>query len=112
MEYNIQEAMRSEYPTLINLIKKTESMDDDERQYWFDIMPSMTPKQIKRLEAILTQERKALAKLEEKYQKEIRSLNETHLREWEEFNAKKLKEQEEQNKNNTNVVKNIWAQLD
>jgi uncharacterized caspase-like protein len=57
-------------------------MDNDERQYWFDIFPYMTEKQINRLYEILSTERKKLEKLEVKYQKEIKNLNEKHLNEW------------------------------
>jgi hypothetical protein len=66
-------------------------MDDDERQYWFDIMPSMTDDQIDRLYTILDTEKKKLEKLEEKYQDEIKNLNEKHLIEWQEFQMKDSK---------------------
>ena len=45
----IDEESQAKYPELITMILATESMDDDERQYWFDIMPSMTDSQIDRL---------------------------------------------------------------
>ena len=63
-------------------------MDDDERQYWFDIMPSMTDSQVDRLFNILDTEKKKLEELETKYQKEIKNLNEKHLIEWQEFQVK------------------------
>lgn len=67
-------------------------MDDDERQYWFDIMPSMTDSQIDRLYDILETERKKLEELEVKYQKEIKTLNEKHLIEWQEMQIKEGKQ--------------------
>ncbi|MDP2395693.1 MAG: hypothetical protein Q8S84_07260 [bacterium] len=83
---------------MVELILSTESMDDDERQYWFDILPSMTNEQVDRLFNILDTERKKLEKLEEKYQNEIKNLNEKHLIEWQEFqlkdSKKKIKDQE------------------
>jgi len=81
----------ADYKELVDLILATESMDDDERQYWFDIMPSMTDEQIDRLYNILDTERKKLEKLEEKYQEEIKNLNEKHLIEWQEFQMKDSK---------------------
>ena len=81
----------AEYKELVDLILATESMDDDERQYWFDIMPSMTDEQIDRLYNILDTEKKKLEKLEEKYQDEIKNLNEKHLIEWQEFQMKDSK---------------------
>jgi len=90
--FNISDEMQVKYPELIKLILNTESMDDDERQYWFDIMPSMTDSQIDRLFNILETERKKLDDLEIKYQKEIKSLNEKHLIEWQEFQIKQNKQ--------------------
>ena len=40
-QFKIDEKLIQSYPELIALIINTESMEDDERQYWFDIMPSM-----------------------------------------------------------------------
>lgn len=48
---------------LIDLIKNTESMDDEEKQSWFDIIPSMNDDQIDRLFNILDNEKKQLEEL-------------------------------------------------
>lgn len=112
--FNISDEMQAKYPELIKLILNTESMDDDERQYWFDIMPSMTDSQIDRLFNILETEKKKLEDLEVKYQKEIKSLNEKHLIEWQEFQIKqnkqviakaKAEEQNEEQQNPDDVLK-------
>lgn len=89
--FQVSDELQAKYPELIQLIIATESMDDDERQYWFDIMPSMTDAQIDRLFDILETERKKLQELEVKYQKEIKSLNEKHLIEWQELQVKEGK---------------------
>lgn len=89
--FQISDEIQAKYPELIKLIIATESMDNDERQYWFDIMPSMTDTQIDRLYDILETERKKLSELEVKYQKEIKSLNEKHLIEWQEMQVKEGK---------------------
>ena len=89
--FQVNDELQAKYPELIQLIIATESMDDDERQYWFDIMPSMTDAQIDRLFDILETERKKLQELEIKYQKEIKSLNEKHLIEWQELQVKEGK---------------------
>lgn len=89
--FNISDEILAQYKELIDLILATESMDDDERQYWFDILPSMTNEQIDRLFNILDTEKKKLQKLEEKYQNEIKNLNEKHLIEWQEFQMKDSK---------------------
>lgn len=96
--FNVSDETLAQYNELVDLILSTESMDDDERQYWFDILPSMTNEQVDRLYNILDTERKKLEKLEEKYQSEIKNLNEKHLIEWQEFqlkdSKKKIKDQE------------------
>lgn len=101
-KFKILDEIQAKYPELINLILKTESMEDDERQYWFDIMPSMTDEQIDRLFNILDTERKKLEDLEEKYKEQIKNLNEKHLIEWQEFqlrdSKKKIKEAEANDK--------------
>lgn len=90
--FQILDELQAKYPELVKLIVHTESMDDDERQYWFDIMPSMTDSQIDRLYDILETERKKLEELEVKYQKEIKTLNEKHLIEWQEMQIKEGKQ--------------------
>jgi len=89
--FTIDDEIQAKYSELIKLVLNTESMDDDERQYWFDIMPSMTDNQIDRLFDILDTEKKKLESLEVKYQKEIKQLNEKHLIEWQDFQMKDSK---------------------
>lgn len=89
--FTINDEMQAKYSELIQLVLGTESMENDEKQYWFDIMPSMTDNQIDRLFNILDTERKKLEALEEKYKDEIKKLNEKHLIEWQEFQLKDSK---------------------
>lgn len=100
--FYLSEEIQAQYPELIKLILATESMDDEERQYWFDIMPSMNDNQVDRLFNILETERRKLEELEMKYQEEIKALNEKHLIEWQEFQMKdskrKIAEQEKNEK--------------
>jgi hypothetical protein len=67
------------YHFLGGMIDSTESMAEDEKGYWFDILPSMNYPQIARLVDILATERRKLRLLEIKYQKEIKELNARHL---------------------------------
>lgn len=75
-------------PELYRRILETESMEEDEKQYWFDILPNMTDNQVDRLYNILETERQRFNELEEKFQKEIKALNEKHLIEWKDFKMK------------------------
>ena len=54
---------------LIDLILRSESMKDEERQYWFNLYEVMNSGQIEKLRDILTRERKKLAEIDAKYGK-------------------------------------------
>jgi len=86
VNFQIADEIQAEYPELIKLVLNTKSMDDQERQYWFDILTSMSDEQIDRLFEI------KLEQLESNYQKEIKSLNEKHLVEWQSFQVKDSKQ--------------------
>ncbi len=92
VNFQITDEIQAEYSELIKLVLNTKSMDDQERQYWFDILPSMSNEQIDRLFEILDTEKKKLEQLEVSYQKEIKSLNEKHLVEWQSFQVKDNKQ--------------------
>lgn len=111
--FKINDEMQAQYNELVNLIIETESMDDDEKQYWFDIMPSMTDNQVDRLFSILDTEKKKLEALESKYQNEIKKLNEKHLIEWQEFQLKdsKSKIKKEQAKDEEEDAEDVLKML-
>ncbi len=64
---NIPDEVRKRFPDLIALIFASQSMNDEERQYWVNILPIMTPEQIQNLRDILENERKQLAAIDKKY---------------------------------------------
>ncbi|MEI7869850.1 MAG: hypothetical protein WCI11_18335 [Candidatus Methylumidiphilus sp.] len=49
------------------LITNTESMDNDEKKYWRNLLPTVNDSQVKRLFEILFTEKVKLLKLEEEY---------------------------------------------
>jgi hypothetical protein len=67
----VPDDLKAQHGDLIELILRSESMNDEERQYWVNILPIMTPEQIKNLRDILTNERQQLATIDAKYAKEI-----------------------------------------
>ena len=87
-QFNVPQVVMDKYPDLVELIKKTESMSDDERDYWFQILPIMTEEQVTRLKTILAEESKQLSKLDDQYQDELSKLNKKHLEEWNMFQHK------------------------
>lgn len=56
------------FSDVIALIKASESMNDEERQYWINTLPAMTPDQVKSLKEILMNEQRQLAAIDAKYQ--------------------------------------------
>ncbi len=94
--FNIPQAVLDKYPDLVAMIKKSESMADEERDYWFQILPIMTDEQVDRLRKILTEESEQLAKLDTQYQDELSKLNKKHVEEWDNLEREKAREQMKQ----------------
>jgi Spy/CpxP family protein refolding chaperone len=94
--FTILDEVQAQYPELVKLVLGTESMDNNEKQYWFDILPSMTDEQVDRLFDILETERRKLEELELRYQEEIKNLNEKHLIEWQEFQSQESRKKVQQ----------------
>lgn len=92
-KFHIPNIVKQKYPDLIPLILETESMDDEEREYWFQILPIMTNEQVGKFREILISEKEQLAKLDDEYEKELNKINEKHLLEWQEFETKQKREE-------------------
>ena len=75
----IPEDVLKKHGDLIALIKQSESMNDEERQYWINILPTMTSEQVQNLRDILENERKQLAAIDAKYQTEIEKLGQAEV---------------------------------
>lgn len=75
----VPQEVLTKYPDLVELIKKSESMNAEERQYWVNILPVMTPDQVQNLRDILENERKQLAAIDSKYQTEIDKLGQAEV---------------------------------
>lgn len=67
----VNDDVATRYDDLLALIVRSESMNKEERQYWIDILPVMTPEQVLKLRDILANERDQLAAIDAKYSKEI-----------------------------------------
>jgi hypothetical protein len=84
-KYSVPTMVKEKFPDLVQLIKETESMNDEERDYWFQILPIMTEEQIRKFRDILLNEKNQLTKLDKEYEQELNRLNEKHMLEWKEF---------------------------
>lgn len=66
--------VRARFGDLIDLILASESMNDDERRYWIDILPAMNEEQVAKLRDILVRERDQLAAIDAKYANDMSRL--------------------------------------
>lgn len=66
-DFNIPASVLAQFAEMIDLILLSESMNDEERQYWFDILPVMNAEQVESLKTILVNERNQLAAIDAKY---------------------------------------------
>lgn len=86
------EHILEKFPDLPQLIETTESMNQEERDYWYQILPIMTDEQISKFREILVSEKKQLAQIDREYEEELTRLNEKHMIEWKEFESKEKRE--------------------
>lgn len=92
-KYIIPRLVREKFPDLIKLIYETESMNQEEREYWMQIMPIMTEEQIKKFRDILINEKEQLSKLDKEYEQEMSRINSKKVPEIDEAKLKqKLQE--------------------
>ena len=61
---------QQQFPDLVDLIVNSKSMNDEERQYWINILPVMTPDQLGSLQEILDNERTQLDAIEKAQEEE------------------------------------------
>ena len=66
-DFHVPENLRQNDHQLINLVLRSESMNDDERQYWFNLTNIMSQEQIEKLRGILVRERKRLDEINSNY---------------------------------------------
>ncbi|MBI5151968.1 hypothetical protein HZA39_00375 [Candidatus Peregrinibacteria bacterium] len=93
VKYSIPQSVLQKFPDLVGLMLQTESMDEAEREYWYQIMPVMTDEQINKLRNILVNEKEQLTRLDEEYNKDLRNLNDKHIIEWEDFTRKQKRKE-------------------
>ncbi|MBN2087570.1 hypothetical protein JW758_04435 [Candidatus Peregrinibacteria bacterium] len=85
----IPEETAVEFPELVGMIKQSHSMDDEERQYWVDVLPIMSDDQIENLRDILENEKKQIEEANKTYQK---GMQETTDKVVSEFDAEAYKQ--------------------
>ena len=63
----IPDEAKKKHPDLVALVLKSESMNTEEKNYWLQVLPVMTPDQVAELRDILETEKKKLAAIDAKY---------------------------------------------
>lgn len=101
---SISEEIRQKFPDIIDLILGSESMNAEERQYWVNILPIMTPDQLKQLQDILQNERKQLSAIDAKYSKEIDTIGQEQF--MKQVAEERRRRREERMKKEENTEKN------
>jgi len=69
---NIPEDVQKQFSELIGFIKGSQSMNDEERQYWIDVLPIMTEDQLANLNSILGNEKKQIAEADKQYEQGVK----------------------------------------
>lgn len=100
--FTLLDEIQMRFPELVDLIIMSESIDNNQKQYWLDILPSMTNEQIDRLFNILMTERQEIERLDLQFEQDIKALNEKHQIQWQALQSQKAKEKiAEAEKNDT-----------
>lgn len=116
IDFAIDDKVIADYKELIDMVLVTDSMDDEQRQYWFDVLPSMPDFQIDNLYEILDNERKELERIEREYQSKVKDLNKEHLIKWQKYQSeesrKKVAEEEKKDQKNDWDADAVLSMLD
>jgi len=70
-DLNISDEVQKKFPELIEMIKGSQSMNKEERQYWIDVLMIMTEDQIDNLYSILGNEKKQIEEANRDYEENI-----------------------------------------
>ena len=68
---NVSEEVQKKFPELVEMIKASQSMNPEERQYWVDVLLIMSDDQIENLKKILDNEKKQTETANQNLQKGV-----------------------------------------
>lgn len=94
----IPDEVLKKFPDLVALIKESKSMNDEERQYWIDVLLIMSEEQLANLRNILDNEKKQLAEAAAVHQAKTEAAEEKAKRAFDEaayLEQKRLRREEE-----------------
>jgi len=93
---NIPDDTQKQFSELVGLIKSSQSMNDEERQYWIDVLPIMTEDQTANLRSILDNEKKQLEEANKQYEQGVKEDVKYFKLEFDEIKYKEKKRMREQ----------------
>lgn len=75
--FEIPKVVQDSYPKLVKLILEAKSMNDEEKQYWFRILPVVQKDHVKKLFKILITEKRELEKIDMEYKQNLMKLQQS-----------------------------------
>ena len=77
-DFSVSQKVQETYPELVEMLKNSESIDAEEKQYWFDSLETMDEDQVASLRSILVDEKEQIAKIDAEYEdKNIDAIRDT-----------------------------------
>ena len=67
-QFTIPAAVQEKYPELVSMLQASESIDAEEKQYWFTALETMEDAQVESLRGILMDEKEQLEQIDQEYE--------------------------------------------
>lgn len=93
----IPDEVKEKFPELVSQILVSKSMDDEERNYWFSVLPIMTDEQVNELRDILASEKKRTEKKPDDEKVDIEKIEEERREKREERRKREIAAKKEDN---------------
>jgi hypothetical protein len=113
----IPEETKKAFSDILALILSSESMNQEERQYWINILPIMSPEQVQNLKDILQNEKSQLEAIDAKYAQEIEHVGDKELTKQTEEDIRKKRQarqqaEEQHKKEEEKAAEDLLKQMD
>lgn len=78
------------------LIEQTSTLNDAEKQYWLNLLPTMNEGQLNQLRGILQTEQKNLEEIDQKYDQKLEDVASKYLNQWDDKKAQEERSQRQE----------------
>jgi hypothetical protein len=86
--FTVEESVQQKHPEIVALVLNSQSLDNEEKQQWLNLIPQMTEEKIEKLSKILVIEKNQLSENTGVAPADIAATNQKHLEEWQELQTK------------------------